>query len=156
MTDSPRITLTLDALPSSWYDEHPDYPRFTTGQAGEAEWMRTAHKYLAILHNGAGGAYSCPYYTGAGWTETPSARDVLQCVLSDAVEDGITFEEWCAEYGYDDDSRRALAMYEHARRQTPVLEAFLGPTLFAYLREHDETEWPRTIDTATNRIGAHS
>jgi hypothetical protein len=44
--------------------------------------------------------------------KAPHAAGVLYCLLLDA--DGAsngTFDDWCAEYGYDTDSRKALGTY---------------------------------------------
>jgi hypothetical protein len=38
---------------------------------------------------------------------TPSLADVLYSLLMDATAYGQTFEDWCCEFGYDTDSRRA-------------------------------------------------
>lgn len=43
--------------------------------------------------------------------EDPSAYDVLACVSGD-VNCPETFEYFCAEYGYDEDSRKAFATFE--------------------------------------------
>lgn len=45
--------------------------------------------------------------------DPPKAYDVLSCISSDAVTDD--FEEWCADYGYDVDSRKAYAQWESCR-----------------------------------------
>ena len=42
----------------------------------------------------------------------PKLDDVLCCLLSDSEACDLSFEEWCAEFGYDTDSRKALAVYE--------------------------------------------
>lgn len=41
----------------------------------------------------------------------PSAADVLYCLTSDALSAQQTFQSWCAELGYDSDSRRAEKTY---------------------------------------------
>lgn len=42
----------------------------------------------------------------------PKLDDVLYCLLSDSEACDLDFDEWCAEFGYDTDSRKALAVYE--------------------------------------------
>ena len=42
---------------------------------------------------------------------TPTAASVLYSLLADASADGESFSDWCTNYGYDTDSRKALAMY---------------------------------------------
>lgn len=63
----------------------------------------------------------------------PTLEELLECMQSDAggFWDGPTFEEWAGEYGYDTDSRRALALYircqEHARHITRFLGEHFEP-----------------------------
>ena len=45
-----------------------------------------------------------------GKPKTPTAEDVLASLLMDA-RDVESFEDWCGEYGYDTDSRKALELY---------------------------------------------
>lgn len=67
------------------------------------------------------------YYTGTGhrakpakrmsWDNTPrsvapTAGSVLYSLLLDASSADENFHDWCANYGYDTDSRKALATYE--------------------------------------------
>ena len=42
----------------------------------------------------------------------PKLDDVLYSLLSDSEACDLDFDEWCAEFGYDTDSRKALAVYE--------------------------------------------
>ena len=47
----------------------------------------------------------------------PSALDILHCIRLDNPHDE-TFENWCSEYGYDTDSRKAEKMYRACIEQT--------------------------------------
>ena len=42
----------------------------------------------------------------------PKIDDVLYALVMDSVALDQTFEDWCADYGYDTDSRKAFATYE--------------------------------------------
>jgi hypothetical protein len=42
---------------------------------------------------------------------TPKLDDVLTCLVRDAVGSAQTFDDWCSDYGYDTDSRKALDIY---------------------------------------------
>ena len=46
---------------------------------------------------------------GPAIEHAPTAEDVLDCLANDAAgyDNARSFEEWCNEYGYDTDSRRA-------------------------------------------------
>ncbi len=42
---------------------------------------------------------------------TPKFDSILACLVQDAVGSSQTFDDWCADYGYDTDSRKALQIY---------------------------------------------
>jgi hypothetical protein len=44
--------------------------------------------------------------------EAPHAADVLHSILLDSSAVGQSFADWCSDYGYGTDSRKALATYE--------------------------------------------
>lgn len=44
------------------------------------------------------------------YVKKPSPAAVLYCLLSDAAAGSELFADFCAELGYDEDSRRALAI----------------------------------------------
>ena len=70
--------------------------------------------------------------------EAPTAEEVLECLRSDACTDGDTFEDFCACYGYDSDSRKAEKIYKAVHRQTDKLRRFLGADLFTELLQTEE------------------
>lgn len=51
----------------------------------------------------------------------PSLDDVLYCLVSDADAAEMTFSEWCSNFGYDTDSRKALATYELCQQSADKL-----------------------------------
>jgi hypothetical protein len=82
-----------------------------------------------------------PYKSGIGHRTkefgrpiAPHAADALYCIVSDDTC-GASFREWCADCGYDDDSRRALAIYEQCQRQTDDARAFFGRDLLEAIAE---------------------
>ena len=57
----------------------------------------------------------------------PTVADVLSSLCSDAQSaDRTTFEDWCSEFGYDTDSRRAEKIYHLCVETNAKLHAFLG------------------------------
>jgi len=58
----------------------------------------------------------------------PDPADILDCIASDAsgTDQVGGFEDWCGEYGYDIDSRKAEAIYNEVNRQSRALRAMLG------------------------------
>lgn len=66
--------------------------------------------------------FSCPYYTGIGHRVVrklyraaepvaPHPASVLNSLLLDAQAAGMSFPDWCADYGCDRDSRKAFDTY---------------------------------------------
>lgn len=53
----------------------------------------------------------------------PSGYDVLTCLSGD-VHCPETFADWCADYGYEEDSRRALAAFEACAELAAKVRAF--------------------------------
>jgi hypothetical protein len=91
--------------------------------------------YRCILKR-KGKQMTVPFSTGLGWTREPSAEDVLDCLSSDAggIENSAgIFEDWCAEYGYDSDSRKAEKIFKTCERQADKLKAFLGEDVYKSL-----------------------
>ena len=67
----------------------------------------------------------------------PKPADVLHSLLADgeAFFDGLTFEYWCANLGYDTDSRKAEAMYRACDDTGRRLARMFSPDELAQLRE---------------------
>lgn len=59
--------------------------------------------------------------------EEPKVDEVLDCLASDFVDPGETFESWARNYGYDEDSRKAEKIYKACLKQTKKIKSFLGP-----------------------------
>lgn len=68
----------------------------------------------------------------------PSAADVLECLRSDASSAGQSFEDWCGDYGYDEDSRSVYRTWEAVEAQAAELRSFLGGDLFSRLLDTEE------------------
>jgi hypothetical protein len=56
----------------------------------------------------------------------PELVEVLDCLASDAQGSDQSFEGWCAEYGYDSDSRKTFTLYRRIGRQANRLKALCG------------------------------
>jgi hypothetical protein len=79
------------------------------------EWDKGASHWQVVLYRvGKGnpaGLVTC-YSMGSAHKGAPKLLDVLASLLLDARCADEPFESWCADMGYDTDSRRALATYE--------------------------------------------
>jgi hypothetical protein len=72
----------------------------------------------------------------------PTADEVLDCLASDAagIENAQSFEDWCSEYGYDTDSRKAEKTFKACEHSARRLKAFLGDDLYDQLLWHTERQ----------------
>jgi len=66
-----------------------------------------------------------PYYTGSMLGE-PTIADVLESLLSDAFASECSFAEFCGDYGYDEDSRRAEAIWKACVKSGKAFRQFMG------------------------------
>jgi hypothetical protein len=58
--------------------------------------------------------------------KAPTAYDVLACLTKN---DPGTFEDFCADYGYDDDSRKAEGIYREVQKEWANVERVFGDVI---------------------------
>ena len=56
----------------------------------------------------------------------PSLREVLACLASDSHNVNGSFDNWCDEYGYEPDSRKAARTYRACRKIADKLTFLIG------------------------------
>lgn len=117
-----RATLASNQTCPPWDDEkhvHGDKYRITISRKGEPG--RLAFDFWDSFDAMQKG-------------EEPSAYDALTCVSSDAYtpED---FADFCSEYGYDEDSRKALNIFKRADRFARRIRAFFSEAELEQLSE---------------------
>lgn len=93
---------------------------------GAHDWSKgSRHFACTLICHGIG--FDFWFSQGSAHTEAPTVENVLICLASDAHGTKDTsFEEWCRDLGYDDDSRKALAIYEACEETATGLEHVLG------------------------------
>lgn len=60
----------------------------------------------------------------------PDLVDVLYCLISDGQLAEESFEDFCANLGYDTDSRKALDIYLDCQKQSQSLTKVIGRNLY--------------------------
>ena len=85
------------------------------------DWRETAYEWLVKINQAP-----FEYYTGSGLVDKlkhpkkPTLDDVLHSLVNDAEAENMSFQDWCDNFGYDTDSRKALDLYllcqENAQR----------------------------------------
>lgn len=79
------------------------------------------HHYRVTLR-GPGGSYTFDFWGSRADQEankTPTEYDVLACLEWNCAD---TFEDFCSELGYEQDSRKALKTFRACLRQRTALE----------------------------------
>ncbi len=93
--------------------------------AGSRSWR--VHLYFE------GRKLTVPFFTGpAVDPKTLNAKDVLECIIADTIAGETPFNEFCAEYGINPDSRREYAKWRTCRKRAPEVRAFLGEHFATY------------------------
>ena len=114
----------------------PDFPDNITiaatligtghGGADGDDWKREANAWRVTVHCDDRG-YSFDYWMGSGLGSRPPARDeVLDNLQSDCRFGDESFDDFCADLGYDTDSRRAYATWEACRDQMFEMRRLFG------------------------------
>ena len=85
-----------------WEHERPDYLM--------DDMPRGSNHYRCTI-SANGHRYTMHWSQGPAITDEPDAADVLDALASDASNTEAGFENFAAEYGYDEDSRKAERIY---------------------------------------------
>lgn len=64
--------------------------------------------------------------TEKGKVVGPNVADVVSCLLIDYNACGITFDNWCSDYNYNNDSIKNLNTYIQSQRNSSKLLKLLG------------------------------
>ena len=94
----------------------------TGGQLTKRDDWECYQWNIEIMHNGK--FLNTQFYCGLGHViktkisskpimpKAPTIKDVMQSLLLDASANDESFNNWCANYGYDSDSLKAFNMYQ--------------------------------------------
>lgn len=77
-------------------------------------------------NRGYGRKPTIDYYTYC-YRKVPSSLDVLSCLKSDAECGDMSFNEFCDNYGYDNDSLKALDVYRQCMSTADKLRGYKFP-----------------------------
>ena len=95
---------------------------FKTQEDMDDNWKKTANKWQVKLVY-FNKEYVTDFYMGSGLVDKmnrpkkPTKKDLLYSMIMDDVS-GMNFNDFCNEFGYDNDSIKALKVYEACKRET--------------------------------------
>ena len=98
-------------------------------------WGATAsHWSVTIVRNGK--RFAVGYHMGSAYKGEPPRADVVNSLLCDAEGvDQALFVDWCEEYNFDPDSRKALATFRACKATARKLARLFNGSELADLRE---------------------
>lgn len=102
----PVEIVYIGEMPSPWGDNKPrtvDAWRVTIGARGRSN---TAGQWITTYYTATG------LRSKTGRLRPPTVADVLYSLFTDAASADQNFSDWCADFGYSDDSIRALNIYK--------------------------------------------
>lgn len=115
--------LTMTATPA---DTNPN-------MASDRDHAEMDH-WRCIMRFGQRARLTVPFSKGSGHHGTaPDLAEVLDCLASDSAGASSSFEDWCGEYGQEEDSRKAERTYRTCVKQAKALQRFLGESRFQKL-----------------------
>jgi hypothetical protein len=113
--------------------DNPAMRPANSASAQEKQWYREASHYKVTLKRPDGRRMKVPFSCGSACGK-PDAATVLDCLCSDATFPD-TFEDFCSEFGYDTDSRRAERTFKACLKTRDELREFLGDDFDAVVYE---------------------
>ena len=99
-------------------------PSFLTKEDLKDEWKRTSNKWQIQLTY-FDKEYVTDFYMGCGLVDKngrprkPRKKDILYSMVMEDVSD-LSFDDFCNEFGYDNDSIKALKIYKNCKKQTEI------------------------------------
>lgn len=98
----------------------------------QTDWQKGANGYHVTLRYKRR-QYSFDFWQGQAITDDPTAEGCLECLLSDAQAGELDFEDFCREFGYDDDSRSAERTWRACGEVNMRLRELLGDDFDQFL-----------------------
>ena len=114
----------------------PDYRRDEEG------WE---HNSYTVELQYQGRTMRTPWKQGLEITDDPDATSVLESLFLDAsgYDNAADFEDWAGQYGYDEDSRKAEALYHEVGKQAGKLARLFG---------YSDSDHPRWMSEAAEEL----
>lgn len=104
---------------------HPEWDKDYLHDAFTCTLKNKLHRYRFTFYQ------SRSESTGDGG-KLPTAYDVLACLEKNEVND---FEDFCSNYGYDSDSRKAYKTYKAVLKEWKNVELLFSPEQIELLQE---------------------
>lgn len=98
----------------------------------QSDWQRNANGYRCTMKY-KGRRYTFDFWQGVAITADPDAEGCLECLLSDAQGGEQSFHDFCGEFGYDEDSRKAEELHKACQATAKAMRRLLGADFETFL-----------------------
>lgn len=105
-----------------WADSNPNMDDMPPGSRHYRVTLRYKGRQMTV-----------PFSCGPAIEREPDAESVLECLLSDASSAYQSFDDWCGDYGYDTDSRKAERTYRIVVSQAEKTKRLLADDYEAFM-----------------------
>jgi hypothetical protein len=103
------------------------FPRWRSLKQGDFKWNQVNDSLTAEIDDQM---HRCVRFSKT----PPSDYDLLACVAMDSYC-GDTFEDWCGDFGYDTDSRKALDLFLKCQKTSADITRFFTTAELEQLQE---------------------
>ena len=123
-TDTEKFNYKQYAVSARFLKEVDRFP-------GEEKPTMSHNQFIVTVKNTETGVRRGFTFTGSNrdWKignthmETDDLKDALRSLLEDSGVAGLSFSEFCSEYGYEEDSRKAYRVYTACKKQFEKVNA---------------------------------
>lgn len=89
------------------------------------DWQQKSNGWHCTLRY-QGRQYSFDFWQGQAITGEPEVAGVLECLLSDSQAGELDFPEFCLEFGYDEDGRKAESIWKACQKTNAAMKRLLN------------------------------
>ena len=112
----------------------------------KADWGNDApenwnHHNVTVTNTETENEIEFDFWASIAKPELESEYDILNafyCFISDAISGTYTFEEFCSEFGYDEDSRRAEKIWKECKKSYGKLISIFDGDIYDLVNELQE------------------
>lgn len=91
--------------------------------------------YDVIVSNQSGDSFRCMYSRGSAIKDEPSIFGVFSSLILDYDCGGLSFDEFCSDLGYDEDSREDYKLWRSAKLINVEMFNILGNDVIDRIRD---------------------
>lgn len=101
------------------------------------EWQQKAHPYTVTIKYDRK-QMTVPFFMGPALTNEPDEETVMPCLATDYYSGDMSFEEFCAEFGNDEDSRKAEQTWKACQRNKKNMDRVFGSDIASILEKYQD------------------